>query len=149
MCAHASMLTCTYQVTGERKKGEGKARQWDKVVGAAILASQRRPQTDRDENREGVSYIYVCEKGWRWGHALQGSAGKHIRVLWLTWDVWCPTRLKEQPLREAYAVPFSFKSVTHKAQSLCTNCTDLRSDAGLLKRYIFSVRHVNTRKPGE
>lgn len=131
------------------KRGKGKARQRDKVGGDIILASQRRPQTDRTENREGVSYINVCEKGWRWGHALQGSTGKHAGVLWLTWDVWCPNRLKEQPLREAYALPFSIKSVTHKAQSPCANCTDLRSDAGLLKRYMFSVRHVNTRKPGE
>lgn len=72
------------------------------------------------------------------------SSGKHGRVLWFTWDIWRPTQLKEQPLREAYALPFSIKSVTQKAQSPCTNCTDLRSNPGLLKRYMLSAKHVNT-----
>lgn len=61
-----------------KENKSGKATKRDKVGGDIILASQRRLQTDRDENREGVSCINVCEKGWRWGHALQGQQGSEV-----------------------------------------------------------------------
>lgn len=54
------------------KRGKGKARQRDKVGGDIILASQRRPQTDRAENREGDELYKCLREGLEVGTCFAG-----------------------------------------------------------------------------